>query len=76
MDIYSESVHGSDTDELVIKTAAWDDDEMSVKYAWPDKNGHRARGGEFPLSAFPQIFEMLLREGYIEFSGNIEVKIK
>jgi len=60
-----EKVHGSETDEIIIGDASWDDSDASVKYAWPDSRGHRARGGEVPIGAVPQMVEALVREGYL-----------
>jgi hypothetical protein len=60
-----EKVRGSETDEIIIGDASWDNYEQSVKYAWPDSRGHRARGGEVPVGAMPQMVEALVREGYL-----------
>jgi hypothetical protein len=35
--------------------SSWHDGaDKALKYAWPDKNGKRARGGEIPIVAVPQ----------------------
>ncbi len=47
-------VDGTDRDKLVLGWSSWNDKEQSLKYAWPDKNGKRTRGGELPLKAVPQ----------------------
>ena len=60
-----EKVRDSDTDEIIIGSASWDNSDQSVKYAWPDTRGHRARGGEVPVWAVPQMIEALVREGYL-----------
>jgi len=38
-----------------IGKASWDENEMSIKYAWKDKNGKVARGGEVPVSALKEM---------------------
>jgi hypothetical protein len=60
-----EPVRGSSTDEIIIGGSSWDGTSHSVKYAWPDSRGHRARGGEMPVSVVPQMIEALVREGYL-----------
>lgn len=60
-----EQVRGSDTDEIIIGDSSWDSSDRSVKYAWPDSRGHRARGGEMPVWAVPQMIEALVRERYL-----------
>ena len=60
-----EQVHGSNTDEIIIGGSSWDGVSHSVKYAWPDSRGHRARGGEMPVSVVPQMIEALVRESYL-----------
>ena len=53
--------------ELRLGVASWDDgtkSAMSVKYAWLNKAGHVARGGEFPVEALPQALDFAIRMGY------------
>lgn len=40
-----------------------DGNYKAIKYGWPDKNGKIARGGEFPVSALPQMIKMALKYG-------------
>lgn len=63
---HTEKVHGSETDEIIIGGSSWDLQQPSVKYAWPDSRGRRARGGEVPVSAVPQMIEALVRTGYLD----------
>lgn len=67
-----EPVRGSDTDEIIIGGSSWDGVAHSVKYAWPDSRGRRARGGEMPVSVVPQMVEALVREGYLPASDVLE----
>ena len=60
-----EQARGSTTDEVIIGDASWNRSHGSVKYAWRDSRGHRARGGEVPIGAIPQMVEALIREGYL-----------
>lgn len=52
-------------DEIRIGRSSWDDQDVSIKYAWFDKRGRPSRGGEIPLAALPQMFEFAIREGYL-----------
>jgi hypothetical protein len=52
-------------DELLLGGSTWDSQERSLKYAWPDKNGKRARGGEVPISAVPQAVLFAARNDYL-----------
>ena len=63
---HEEAVKGSDKDVLLLGDSSWKPVERSLKYAWPDKNGKRARGGEIPLSAVPQAVLFAARQGYLE----------
>jgi len=67
-----ERVRGSDTDEIIIGAASWDHNAHSVKYAWPDSRGRRARGGEMPITVVPQMLEAPVREGYLPASDVLE----
>jgi hypothetical protein len=60
-----EPVKGVPSDELLLGGSSWNADQKSLKYAWPDKNGKRARGGEIPLSALPQAVLFAARTGYL-----------
>jgi hypothetical protein len=54
--------------EFRLGFASWDkgkQTERSVKFAWLDKNGRVARGGEFPVEALPQALDFAIRKGYI-----------
>ena len=54
---FSEPYRGAENgEEIRLGVASWDDGNrtaMSVKFAWFDKNGRAARGGEFPVEALP-----------------------
>ncbi len=56
---------GSDGDMLLLGTSSWSDDDTSLKYGWPDKNGRRSRGGELPTSAIPQAVILAAQTGYL-----------
>ncbi|MGH3427675.1 MAG: hypothetical protein ACRDQZ_08930 [Mycobacteriales bacterium] len=60
-----EAVENVPTDELLLGGSTWNPEERSLKYAWPDKNGKRARGGEVPIAAVPQAVLFAGREGYL-----------
>ena len=62
---HHESVDGVQGDELLLGRSSWSADDRSLKYAWPDKNGRRARGGEMPVSAIPQAVAFAGRKGYL-----------
>lgn len=54
--------------EFRLGFASWDKGKRtarSVKFAWLDKNGKIARGGEFPVEALPQALDFAIRKGYI-----------
>jgi len=63
---YEEAVKGSKKDVLLLGDSSWKPVERSLKYAWPDKNGKRARGGEIPLSAVAQAVIFAAKKGYLE----------
>ena len=53
-----------------IGIASWsnrDEGAISVKYAWPDKNGKVSRGGEVPVEALPQMLELAIKTGHLHF---------
>lgn len=60
-----EPVENVPNDSLLLGRSSWSDEDRSLKYAWPDKNGKRARGGEIPVSAIPQAVLFAAREGYL-----------
>lgn len=41
---------GEDGDEIILGRSSWQNGvDRSLKYAWRDKIGRRARGGEIPI---------------------------
>lgn len=57
--------------ELRLGVASWakgDKTAKSVKFAWLDKNGKVARGGEFPVEALAQALEFAIRKRYVRLS--------
>ncbi len=60
-----EDVKGVPGDQLLLGASSWDSNARSLKYAWPDKNGKRARGGELPMSVVPQAVLFAARTGYL-----------
>ena len=67
-----ERVEGSTAapdDELVIKRSSWDDDDLGLKYTWRDSRGHRARGGEIPVSVVPEAIRFVIQHGFISESA-------
>ena len=60
-----EQVVGVPQDSLLLGRSSWSPDDRSLKYAWPDKNGKRARGGEIPISALPQAVVFAARGDYL-----------
>ena len=68
---FSEPARNDPNCEIRLGIASWDDGSgtaRSVKFAWFDKNGKTARGGEFPVEALPQALEFAIRNGYIRLS--------
>ncbi len=68
---FSEPARYNPNSEIRLGIASWDDGTgtaRSVKYAWFDKNGKVARGGEFPVEALPQALEFAIRNGYLRLS--------
>lgn len=54
-----------------IGEASWNKpgrNDISVKYAWPDKNGKVSRGGEFPIEALPQMIELAIKSGRLQLN--------
>jgi hypothetical protein len=60
-----EDVKDAPGDKLLLGRSSWDAEALSLKYAWPDKNGKRARGGELPMSTVPQAVLFAARTGYL-----------
>lgn len=57
--------------EIRIGVASWSSlgqNAISVKYAWPDKNGKVTRGGEVPVEALPQMLELAIRTGHLKLN--------
>jgi hypothetical protein len=46
------------TCDICIGRSSWDPNEVSLKFAWYDKQGKRCRGGEVPLGAIEQMQEV------------------
>jgi hypothetical protein len=58
--------------EIQIGRSSWQNGvDISMRFAWRTRTGSWARGGEFPLSALPQMFEAAIREGYITLDGKV-----
>ena len=56
---------------ILIGEASWNKpgrNDISVKYAWPDKNGKVARGGVFPIEALPQMMELAIKSGHLQLN--------
>jgi hypothetical protein len=69
---FSEPARNYPDCEIRLGIASWDDGDgtaRSVKFAWFDKNGKVARGGEFPVDALPQVLEFAIRNGYLRLSS-------
>ena len=52
-----------------IGVASWNKpgkNDISVKYAWRDKNGKVTRGGEVPVEALPQMLELAIKSGRLQ----------
>jgi len=63
---FEEDVEHWPTDTLVLGKSSWRDGaDKALKYAWPDKNGKRARGGEIPIVALPQAVIFASKHGYL-----------
>ena len=63
---FEEPVDAWPTDTLVLGKSSWHGGaDRSLKYAWPDKNGKRARGGEIPMPAVPQAVMFASRKGFL-----------
>jgi len=64
--VHEEAVETWPTDTLMLGNSSWHGGaDRSLKYAWPDKNGKRARGGEIPMSAVPQAVMFASRKGFL-----------
>ena len=68
---FSEPAKDDSNCEIRLGVASWDDGTgaaKSVKYAWFDKNGKVARGGELPVEALPQALDFAIRKGYLRLT--------
>ncbi len=77
--LHTEKVKGTTADELRIGVASWDEikkggsgEKLALKYAWPDKNGRIARGGELPVSVLPQSIEFAVANEAIDIADVLE----
>jgi hypothetical protein len=53
--------------QIRIGPSSWDKNVISIKFTWFDINGKACRGGEFPISALPQMVRMAEDHGYASF---------
>lgn len=53
--LHREDSWDNDGCEVIVGKSSWDPEDLSVKYAAKDKNGHITRQGEVPLRALPQM---------------------
>lgn len=54
---------------MQLGRSSWDPDNpesKSIKFAWRDKNGRWARGGEVPIEALAQMLEFAIRKDYVK----------
>ena len=54
-----------------IGVASWNRpgrNDISVKYAWRDKNGKVTRGGEVPVEALPQMMELAIKSDHLQLN--------
>lgn len=65
---HAEPCMGHPRCEIWVKAASWDKNETSVKFAWPDRNGKAARGGEVPPSVLPQLLDVAIRENLLRIA--------
>ncbi len=68
---FSEPAKNDPDCEIRLGIASWDDGSgtaKSVKYAWFDKNGKTARGGELPVEVLAQALDFAIRRGYVRLS--------
>jgi hypothetical protein len=66
---HQKHVKGSPDTEIRLGIASWDDghgEDKSAKWAWKDKNGHVARGGEVPVEALPEMLKYAIQWGYLK----------
>jgi hypothetical protein len=59
---------GGTSDELLLGSSSWDNNDRAIKYGWPDKRGRIARGGEVPVGTLPQMVTFAVRNGYLSRS--------
>lgn len=80
MDVqHKEKVDGTESDELRIGVSSWDEiakdgsgEQLSLKYAWRDKNGRVARGGEVPMSVLPQCIEFAIATSTLDVADLLD----
>lgn len=77
--LHTEKVDGTESDELRIGVASWDEvakggsgKQLALKYAWRDKNGRVARGGEVPISVLPQCIEFAIATSTLDLPDLLE----
>ena len=58
--LHREDSWAEDGCEVIIGKSSWDPNELSLKYAAQDKNGHITRQGEIPLRALPQMMQVVI----------------
>lgn len=71
---YTEKAVNDPTCEIRTGVASWAEgytDTKSIKYTWFDVNGKPARGGEIPVEALPQMFEIAIKQGLISISKEV-----
>ena len=56
------------TCEIRVGKSSWDDNQISIKYTWFNKNGQAARGGEVPIESVPQMLSYAIRTGYLDIT--------
>lgn len=57
---------GEDGDEIILGRSSWQDGvDRSLKYAWRDKIGRRARGGEIPIYALRAAVRFAASQDYL-----------
>ena len=63
---YTQQCRHHPSAQIVSGTATWDDEEMSVKYLYPDKNGNPARTSpEISGPILLELLEVALSQGVV-----------
>lgn len=65
---YAETCKSDSECEIWVKAASWDKQQTSIKFAWPDRNGKAARGGEVPPSVLPQLLDVAIRKNLLNIA--------